>query len=166
VCRTIGAATAHRPRWLRQHFDPLVVAYRFNVNARQPRYLTDCYAIGPRSHAHSKKPCFCSRYRMHLIEGCCPGHAYVSNTRSRAATSNSLGGGAMYYVVNGRMCIVCYRVVDMPKPRVQSERQRCANCCEPIWVAKQWPAEPAKICSQCTEGNDPASKKREQQASA
>jgi hypothetical protein len=67
----------------------------------------------------------------------------------------------MYYVVDGRMCVVCYRVADMPRPRVPSERQRCANCREPIWVAKEWPAEPAKICSQCTERNGPRSKKRE-----
>ena len=57
----------------------------------------------------------------------------------------------MYYVVDRRLCVVCYRVADMPMPRVLSEEQRCANCREPIWVAKKWPAERTKICRQCTE---------------
>src|SRR5262249_21560793 len=84
-------------------------------------------------------PCFCSCYRMHHLRAL-----------------NSPGGGALYYVVDRQLCVVCYRVADMPTPRVPSEEQRCANCCEPIWVAKKWPAEPAKICSQCTE-RDPLS---------
>jgi formylmethanofuran dehydrogenase subunit E len=55
----------------------------------------------------------------------------------------------MYYVIDDRMYIVCYRIADMPKPKVPSQRQRCGKCSEPIWVAKAWPAEPAKVCSHC-----------------
>src|SRR5215475_15929525 len=86
MCRTIGAATANCPWRLRQYVDPLIVTDRFSVYAGQPRHLTDHYVIGPRSHAHSKKPCFCSRYRMHPVAGCCRG--LTSATQEAAATSN------------------------------------------------------------------------------
>jgi hypothetical protein len=52
-------------------------------------------------------------------------------------------------VIDDRVCVVCFRVADMPKPKVSSERQQCSKCGEPIWVAKDWPAEAAKICNQC-----------------
>jgi len=51
--------------------------------------------------------------------------------------------------IDDRVCVVCFRVADMPKPKVLSERQQCSKCGEPIWVAKDWPAEAAKICNQC-----------------
>jgi hypothetical protein len=32
----------------------------------------------------------------------------------------------------------------MPKPKVASVRRQCANCREPIWVAKKWPTTSAE----------------------
>jgi hypothetical protein len=55
----------------------------------------------------------------------------------------------MHGAVKERVCVVCRRVADMPKPKVASERRRCANCREPIWVAKKWPTTSVKICSHC-----------------
>jgi hypothetical protein len=65
----------------------------------------------------------------------------------------------MYYVIDDQMCVICYRIADMPRPRVPSERQRCRNCSEPIWVAKEWPAAPAKVCTHCMESDELARKK-------
>jgi len=55
----------------------------------------------------------------------------------------------VYYVIDEKMCVICFRVADMPRPRVSWDRQLCANCREPIWVAKEWPAQPDKICTHC-----------------
>src|SRR5262245_27836675 len=97
---------------------------------------------------------------MHLLSGCCRRAGCTQHpqfeTRSRQhkrcrsiKTSKSPRGGAMYYVIDDKMCVICFRVVDMPRPRVSWDRQLCANCREPIWVAKEWPAEPDKICTHC-----------------
>jgi hypothetical protein len=38
-----------------------------------------------------------------------------------------------------QLCFVCYRVVDMPSPRVPSVQWPCAGCDAPIWVPKKSP---------------------------
>jgi formylmethanofuran dehydrogenase subunit E len=55
----------------------------------------------------------------------------------------------MSEVIDDRVYVVCFRVADMPKPKVPSVRQQCSKCREPIWVAKDWPVEAAKICNHC-----------------
>src|SRR5262249_10896378 len=85
------------------------------------------------------RPCFCSRYRMHLLI------RWDSRQQKK-------GGNARVQcidVIDDRVCVVCFRVADMPKPKVPSARQQCSKCREPIWVAEDWPAEAAKICSHC-----------------
>jgi hypothetical protein len=52
-------------------------------------------------------------------------------------------------VIDDRVCVVCFRVADMPKPKVSSERWKCSKCGEAIWVAKDWSAGAAKICNRC-----------------
>ena len=43
----------------------------------------------------------------------------------------------MYYVIDNKMYVICFRVADMPKPRVTSgPGQRCANCSTRFWVGK------------------------------
>ena len=59
----------------------------------------------------------------------------------------------MHYGGKERICVVCRRVADMPRPRVPSERQSCAKCDKPIWVAKKWPIRSVKICSHCMKRN-------------
>jgi len=49
-----------------------------------------------------------------------------------------------------QMCFVCYRVADMPTPRVPSFQRPCAGCGAPIWVAKKSPTALPKICIRCT----------------
>jgi hypothetical protein len=48
-----------------------------------------------------------------------------------------------------KVWILCFRVADRPRPAVPSDRQQCANCREPIWVAKESPAEIRKVCTHC-----------------
>jgi hypothetical protein len=55
----------------------------------------------------------------------------------------------VYYVVDKQMCFVCYRVADMPTPRVPSVLRPCAGCDAPIWVSKKSPTAPPKICTRC-----------------
>ena len=71
-------------------------------------------------------------------------------------------GRAMPNVVKERICVICRRVTDLPKPKVASERRQCAECHEPIWVAKKWPAASVKICSHCMkrDGTENSSKLR------
>src|SRR4029453_242496 len=52
----------------------------------------------------------------------------------------------MLYVSKLGICVVCYRIADMPAPKVSSVRQKCENCRAPIWVAKGSPAGPPKLC--------------------
>jgi hypothetical protein len=49
-----------------------------------------------------------------------------------------------------QLCFVCYRVVDMPTPRVPSVQWPCASCDAPIWVPKKSPVALPKICIRCT----------------
>ena len=51
---------------------------------------------------------------------------------------------------NKQMCFVCYRVTDMPTPRVPSVQRPCEGCDAPIWVAKKSPTALPKICIRCT----------------
>ena len=51
---------------------------------------------------------------------------------------------------SGQMCFVCYRVADMPTPRVPSVQGPCVGCGAPIWVAKKSPTALPKICIRCT----------------
>jgi hypothetical protein len=74
-----------------------------------------------------------------------------------------LAGDAMSKDIDDdRVCVVCFRVADMPRPRVASDWQHCANCHEPIWVAKAWPAASAKICNHCMKRDGSKKPKREQ----
>jgi hypothetical protein len=57
------------------------------------------------------------------------------------------GGGAM---IDDEIWLVCFRVADMPTPKMTSVRQKCAGCHAPIWVAKKSPAVALKLCLQCT----------------
>jgi len=59
----------------------------------------------------------------------------------------------VYYVVNRQLSVVCYRVADMPTPKVASDQLQCAGCHEAIWVAKNSPVAPPKICIQCVQSN-------------
>jgi hypothetical protein len=68
-------------------------------------------------------------------------------------TSANLPGREMYYVINQQLCVVCYRVVDMPTPKVVSHQQQCAGCRAMIWVARKSPATSPKICIQCTQND-------------
>ena len=43
------------------------------------------------------------------------------------------------------LSFICYRVADMPTPRVPSVRYPCAGCSAPIWVANKWPSAPPKF---------------------
>jgi hypothetical protein len=52
-----------------------------------------------------------------------------------------------------QLCFVCYRVVDMPTPRVPSVQWPCAGCDAPIWVPKKSPVALPKICIRCTDGS-------------
>ena len=54
------------------------------------------------------------------------------------------------YAVNEQLCFVCYRVADMPTPRLPSVRWPCTGCDAPIWVPKKSPTALPKICIQCT----------------
>jgi len=56
-----------------------------------------------------------------------------------------------------QLCFVCYRVVDMPTPRVPSVQWPCAGCDAPIWVPKKSPVAPPKICIRCTDPDVPVS---------
>jgi hypothetical protein len=49
-----------------------------------------------------------------------------------------------------QLCFVCYRVADMPTPRVSSVQWPCAGCDAPIWVPKKSPVALPKICIHCT----------------
>ena len=49
----------------------------------------------------------------------------------------------------GQMCFLCFRVADMPAPRVPSIERPCASCDAPIWVAKKSPTALPKICIRC-----------------
>jgi len=69
--------------------------------------------------------------------------------------SEIAGGGEMSDDIDGQPCVVCFRVTDKAKPKVQSERQQCVRCHEPIWVAKEWPRDLAKICTQCMKRGAP-----------
>jgi hypothetical protein len=52
-------------------------------------------------------------------------------------------------IIDGKVCVVCFRVADMPRPRVSSERRKCSECHQPIWVAKEWPGVSVKVCNHC-----------------
>jgi len=41
----------------------------------------------------------------------------------------------------------------MPTPKVASDQQQCAGCHEVIWVAKNSPVAPPKICIQCVQSD-------------
>ena len=45
---------------------------------------------------------------------------------------------------------VCYRVADVPTPRVSSVQKPCAGCGAPIWVPTKSPKGLPKICIRCT----------------
>jgi len=64
-------------------------------------------------------------------------------------------GRKVQYVVGTTLCVVCYRVADMPSPRLDSEQQECVGCREMIWVAIESPAEPPKIFIRCVEDGRP-----------
>ena len=49
-----------------------------------------------------------------------------------------------------QLCFVCYRVADMPTPKVPSVQWWCAGCDTPIWVPKKSPVALPKICIRCT----------------
>ena len=51
---------------------------------------------------------------------------------------------------DGQMCFVCYRVADMPTPRVPSAQRPCEGCDAPIWVAEKSRTALPKICIRCT----------------
>jgi|RhiMetStandDraft_8_1073273.scaffolds.fasta_scaffold06091_2 hypothetical protein len=57
----------------------------------------------------------------------------------------------MSYDFDFEICVVCFRVADMPTPRMPSVRRRCAHCHAGIWVAKGAPAAP-KVCLKCVTG--------------
>ena len=54
----------------------------------------------------------------------------------------------MAYDFDFEICVVCFRVADMPTPRMSSVRRKCTHCHAPICVAKGAPAAP-KACLQC-----------------
>ena len=60
-----------------------------------------------------------------------------------------------------QLCFVCYRVVDMPTPRVSSVQWPCAGYDAPIWVPKKSPVALPKICIRCT-GPDGSTKPERQ----
>jgi hypothetical protein len=57
----------------------------------------------------------------------------------------------MAYDFDFELCVVCFRVADMPTPRMPSVRRKCVHCHATIWVAKEAPAAP-KACLQCVTG--------------
>jgi len=59
----------------------------------------------------------------------------------------------VYYVVNRQLSVVCYRVADMPTPKVASHQRQCVGCHEVIWVAMDTPMAPPKICIQCVQSD-------------
>jgi hypothetical protein len=56
-----------------------------------------------------------------------------------------------------QLCFVCYRIADMPTPRVSSVQWPCAGCDVPVWVPKKSPVALPKICIHCTGSDVPVS---------
>jgi hypothetical protein len=52
---------------------------------------------------------------------------------------------------------VCYRVADVPTPRVSSVQRPCAGCDAPIWIPMKSPTPLPKICIRCTGPDVPVS---------
>jgi len=70
------------------------------------------------------------------------------NKKAGPKSQTHRGGGAVYYVINKKICVVCFRVADMPTPKVPSVQGRCTYCGTPVWVAKKSPVAPPKVlCS-------------------
>jgi len=67
----------------------------------------------------------------------------------RDKTPNLREEPQVYYVVDKHMCFVCYRLADMPTPRVAAGLRLCAGCGAPIWVSKKSSTVPPKICTRC-----------------
>jgi hypothetical protein len=55
----------------------------------------------------------------------------------------------LYISKFGKICIVCHRIANMTDPKVPSVRRKCAYCRASIWVTKESPAGPPKVCLAC-----------------
>lgn len=76
------------------------------------------------------------------------------NKKAGLKSQTHRGGGAVYYVINKKICVVCFRVADMPTPKVPSVQGRCTYCGTPVWVAKKSPVAPPKVCAHCMDLED------------
>ena len=88
---------------------------------------------------HNERVCLWHHWLGPLASGDAP--ALAEQAEERVMLSNEH---------NEQMCFVCYRVADMPAPRVPSVRRPCAGCDVPIWVPTKSPTAPPKICIRCT----------------
>jgi len=54
--------------------------------------------------------------------------------------------------VSDEIVAICLPVREMPMPEVQSRREPCNICAEPVWVSRTTPAEATIICWDCGPG--------------